>query len=626
MARARIKDEWSEVRLFTTRTIVALLGAILLFGLLVSRLYFLQVMRQSHYATLSDDNRVRIQTIAPNRGLVYDRNGKLLAKNVPSYQLEIIPEQVGDLANTLQRLDRILPLDEEDLARFERLRRTKRNFQPVPLLFNLSEEEVARFSVNRQEFPGVDIQARLTRRYPYGELFAHVLGYTGNINESELADRDPARYSGTSQIGKTGLERSYEATLHGYPGIRQVETNAQGRVLRVLETQPPEPGKDIHLSIDIELQRAAFEALEGYKGAVIAIDPNNGEVLALVSRPAFDPNLFVDGIDRESYAELLGNPRRPMFNRATAGTYPPGSTIKPMLALAGIYYGVVATTHKTICKGLFRLEGNPRPYRDWKRAGHGVVDMDIAITESCDVYFYELAVELGIDRIHEFLAKFGLGKTTGIDLLGEDNGLLPSREWKRRARDGMPWFPGDTVNIGIGQGFMLATPLQLAHATSILATRGKAHTPHLVKTITASESGDSIETSVKSSRVLEIGNDWAWDFIINSMEHVTHDVHGTAHFAYRDSPYRIAGKTGTAQAYSLDQDEEYDAETVAESRRDHGLFISFAPADKPEIALAVLLENGGGGSAAAPVARQILDAWVLRDREAPDKVVENSDE
>ncbi|MDX1443750.1 MAG: penicillin-binding protein 2, partial [Gammaproteobacteria bacterium] len=559
--------------------------------------------------------------LAPNRGLIFDRNGVLLAENVPNYQLEIIPEQVPDLAATLDRLGDIIDLRPADIERFNKLRRTKRSFQPIPLRYSLTDEDVARFAVHRQDFPGVDIRARLTRRYPLGPVAAHAIGYIGSINESELEARDPARYSGTSQIGKVGIEVAYEESLHGYPGIEQVETNAQNRTLRTLETEAPTPGTDLYLSIDAGLQKAAYEALGEFKGAAVAIDPNNGEVLALVAKPAYDPNLFVDGIDSRNFRRLNEDPRRPLFNRAVVGTYPPGSTIKPMLGLAGLHYGVVTSTHSTMCRGFFLLEGNPRPYRDWKREGHGHTDMDKAIAESCDVYYYELAVELGIDRIHEFLERFGLGHETGIDLIGERDGLLPSREWKRRTRN-MPWFPGETVNVGIGQGFMLTTPLQLAHSTARLAMRGKAFEPRLVHAMRDPESGEIRKTAVEPLPTMEIRGDWAWEFITNSMERVLHDVKGTAWSAGRGLKYRMAGKTGTAQVYTLGEDEEYEEEEVAANLRDHGLFIAYAPADDPELALAVVVENGGGGSRAAPVARKIMDAWLLREREPESKTPE----
>lgn len=623
-SRAHIKDEWREYRLFANRTFLAAIGVGLLVVLMVWRLYVLQVVGHSHYATLSDDNRVRIQSLAPNRGLIFDRNGVLLAENVPNYQLEIIPEQVPDIAATLDRLADIIELRPADIERFNKLRETKRSFQPIPLRYSLTDEDVARFAVHRQDFPGVDIRARLTRRYPLGKVAAHVVGYIGSISEDELEDRDPARYSGTSQIGKVGIEIAYEESLHGYPGIERVETNAQNRVLRTLATNPPIPGRDLYLSIDARLQRAAYEALGDFKGAAVAIDPDNGEVLALVSKPAYDPNLFVDGIDSTNFRRLRTDPAEPLFNRAVVGTYPPGSTVKPMLGLAGLDYGVVTSTHSTLCKGFFLLEGNPRPYRDWKREGHGHTDLDKAITESCDVYFYELAVELGIDRIHEFLGYFGLGRETGIDLIGERAGLLPSREWKRRTQS-MPWFPGETVITGIGQGFMLTTPLQLAHATVRLATRGEAFEPRLVKAMRDPASGTIQPTAIEPLPDLEIGSDWPWKFITNSMEDVVHDIHGTAWSAGRGLTYRMAGKTGTAQVFSLGKDEEYEAEDIAANLRDHGLFIAFAPADDPELALAVVIENGGGGSKAAPIAREIMDAWLLRDRSVR-AVTEKADE
>ncbi|HLU61093.1 MAG TPA: penicillin-binding protein 2 [Gammaproteobacteria bacterium] len=610
-SRTSIKDEWREVRLFQNRVLLAvLLMFLMLLGLLV-RLYWLQVERHPHYATLSEGNRVRIQTLAPNRGLIYDRNGILLAENVPNYQLELVPEQVQDIDETLQRLAEIIHLRPADIEQFEKLRRTKRRFEPVPLRYNLSDEEVARFAVHRQDFPGVDIEARLTRRYPLGQITAHVVGYTGAITERELAERDAARYSGTSQIGKTGVERSYEDRLHGYPGIQQVETNAQSRVLRVLDTTPPVPGSDITLNIDVRLQKAAYDALGDYKGAVVAIDPRNGEVLALVSKPSFNPNLFVQGIDARTFNELQSDARRPLFNRALAGTYPPGSTIKPLVALAGLHYGVVTSTHSTFCNGRFILPGNPRPYRDWKRTGHGPTTMRSAIAESCDVYFYELAVELGVDRIHEFLGWFDLGRVTGIDLPGENGGLLPSREWKQRARR-EPWYPGETVNLGIGQGFMLTTPLQLAQSTARLANRGRAFLPRVVRGV-----HDPLDPEMTALPPVALPDytargEWHWVHISQSMQDVMHGRTGTARAAARGTPYRIAGKTGTAQVFTLAAEQEYNAEEIAATLRDHALFVAFAPADDPQLVLAVVVENGGGGSSvAAPMARQIFDAWLL---------------
>lgn len=616
--RTSIKDEWREIRLFQNRIALAVVVMFLLLLGLLGRLYWLQIERYPHYATLSEGNRVRIQTLAPNRGLIYDRNGILLAENVPNYQLELVPEQVQDMAATLRRLGTVIELREADIEQFERLRRTKRRFEPVPLRYNLSDEEVARFAVHRQDFPGVDIEARLTRRYPLGQITAHVVGYTGAITERELEGRDAARYSGTSQIGKTGVERSYEDQLHGYPGVQQVETNAQSRVLRVLDTTPPTPGHDITLNIDARLQKAAYDALGDFKGAVIAIDPRSGEVLALVSKPSFNPNLFVQGIDAKTFNELQSDARRPLFNRAIAGTYPPGSTIKPIFGLAGLHYGVVTSTHSTFCNGRFILPGNPRPYRDWKRTGHGPTNMKSAIAESCDVYFYELAVELGVDRIHEFLGWFGLGEATGVDLPGENAGLLPSREWKRRVRR-EPWYPGETVNLGIGQGFMLMTPMQLAHSTAQLANRGKAFLPRVVRGVHDPLSPEMAMLPAVALPEYRARGEWHWVHIQQSMQEVMHGLRGTARAAAQGAPYRIAGKTGTAQVFTLGAEEEYNAEEVAAALRDHALFVAFAPADDPQLALAVVVENGGGGSSvAAPIARQIFDTWLLpRETTAP---------
>ncbi len=613
--RTHIKDEWREYRLFQNRVVLGSIGVVLLFGVLLARLYWLQIERFGHYATLSENNRVRIQTLAPNRGLIYDRNGILLAENVPNYQLELIPEQVEDMGATLEKLAEVITLRDADLERFRKLLRTKRRFEPVPLRYNLNEAEVAAFAVRRQEFPGVEIQARLMRRYPLGPIMAHVVGYIGSITERELEARDPARYSGTSQIGKTGIERAYEDQLHGYPGVQQVETNAQSRVLRVLDVEPPVPGRDLVLNIDARLQKAAFDALGDYKGAVVAVDPRNGQVLAMVSKPSFNPNSFVEGIDAATFTELNTDIRRPLFNRAINGEYPPGSTVKPMLGLAGLYYGVVTTTHTVFCPGYFILPGNPRPYREiWNRNGHGHVNLGDAIKQSCDIYFFDMAVELGIDRIADFLGLFNLGEPTGVDLVGEESGILPSREWKRRERNQI-WFPGETVNIGIGQGFMLMTPMQLAQMTARIAMRGDAFLPRIVNGLRdpLTQEVDLLPPVALPS--VELGHEWPWEFVINAMEDVVHSARGSARSISRDLPYRIAGKTGTAQVFTLGAEEEYNEEELAIALRDHGLFVAFAPADNPRIAVAVVVENGGGSGSATPVARKVLDAWLLAQSE-----------
>ncbi|MCG8434660.1 MAG: penicillin-binding protein 2 [Gammaproteobacteria bacterium] len=610
--RVRIKDDWQETRIFIGRTLVGGAGIVFLLGILITRLYYLQVHNHQHYATLSDGNRVRIESLDPNRGLIYDANGVLLAENVPNYQLEITPEQVDDIDATVARLGEIIELREADLERFAALRKTQRRFQPIPLRYRMSPEEVARFAINRHEFPGAEIRARLTRRYPHGELIAHALGYLGSINDTELQALDPVQYSGTSQIGKIGIERTYEHLLHGEIGYQQVETNAQGRPLRILDdTQSPTPGMNLFLNLDIKIQQAAFDALGEYKGAVVAMNPNDGAIIAFVSKPSYDPNLFIGGIDSATFSSLQTDKARPLFNRAASGTYPPGSTIKPMLGLAGLYYDLRKAEEIRDCPGAFYLEGNPRPYRDWKREGHGPVDLELAIAESCDIYFYELSLDLGIDRIHSFLGDFQLGKSSGIDLISEADGLLPSREWKRRAR-GQRWFPGETVITGIGQGYMLATPLQLAQATAVLATRGKFFAPRILGQVSDPVGRASATQAPKPEFILEDIEPEHWDIIHRSMVATVHSWRGTAHSIGVDAPYRIAGKTGTAQVFTLAEDEEYEEEEVAAELRDHGLFIAFAPAENPEIAVAVVVENGGGGgSVAAPVARKILDAYLL---------------
>lgn len=613
--RTRMKDEWRESRLFLARLAIA--GAVMavLFCVLIGRLAYLQIVRHEHYATLSESNRVRLEPITPNRGLIFDRNGVILAENVPNWQLEIVPEQVANLDDTMARLAEIVEVRPADRDRFYKQLRTQRRFQPVPLRFRLSEEEVARFAINRHRFPGVDIETRLTRRYPFGPLTAHVVGYVAAINEEELARLDPAEYAGTLVIGKTGVERSHEAELHGHPGTRQVETNAQGRPLRVIATTPPVPGADLYLSIDIRLQRVLDTALGDYKGAAVAIDPRNGEVIALASHPSYDPNPFVDGIDAETYAALRQDPRLPLYNRYLNGQYPPGSTIKPFLAWAAINAGLAPESRQALCTGRYFLEGNPRPYRDWLRTGHGATDLHRAIAESCDVYFYEVGRELGIDRMHAALAQFGFGRATGIDLPGEFAGLLPSREWKRRVRRDK-WYLGETIITSIGQGYLLATPLQLAQATALLAMRGRGFRPSLLHAVRDPVSGRLVPHEPEPLAPVEARHPRAWQRVIDAMVAVVHGPAGTARTSGAGAAYHMAGKTGTAQVFSLGKDETYDEDSVAEELRDHGLFIAFAPAEDPRLALAVIIENGGGGSrVAAPVARQIFDAWLMPQTE-----------
>jgi penicillin-binding protein 2 len=611
---ATLKDYFFESRLIMTRAIVMLVFAGILILVLFARLLYLQVIAHEHFTTLSEDNRVKLQPIPPNRGLIFDRNGIVLAENLPSYRLEITPEQVQDMDATLNALEEIIDIREVDRSRFEKLRKRKPGFEAVPLLFHLNDVQVARFSANRHRFPGVDITAGLARHYPQGRLAVHALGYVGRIDERTLKDLDPSNYRGTTYTGKIGIEKSYEDLLHGTVGLQQVETTAQGRVLRVLNRVAPVSGRNLYLTIDSHVQDAAERAFGDFSGSAIAIDPNNGDVLAFVSLPTYDPNPFVNGIEYSDYAALRDDEKQPLFNRALRGQYPPGSTVKPFMGLAGLEQGVTRVRSSTYCPGFYRLPGNSRKYRDWKRTGHGTVSLHDAIVQSCDVYFYDLALSLGIDRIHNYLSHFGFGHKTGIDILGELPGLLPSQSWKRQRRD-QPWFPGETIITGIGQGFFLTTPLQLATAAAALANGGRILQPNIVM---AEQEAGSDELLPHHPRLLEtitINDQAHWDAVIESMVDVVHSARGTARKIGVDSPYRIAGKTGTAQVYGLKQEEKYDAEAIEEKLRDHALFIAFAPADQPQIAVAVVVENGGGGgSVAAPIARAIMDAYLQDTR------------
>jgi penicillin-binding protein 2 len=610
-SRLTLKDHFFESRLIMHRAVVLLVLGGMLCLVLFGRLLYLQVIEHDHYRTLSEDNRVKLQPIAPNRGLIYDRNGILLAENLPSYRLEITPEQIDSMTATLDGLADIIEIRESDRSRFEQLLARKPRFEAIPLLLNLSDEEVARFSVNRHRFPGVDITAGLARHYPHGTLGVHALGYVGRIDEQALKELDTSNYRGTTYIGKIGIEKTYESLLHGTVGLQQVETTAQGRVLRVLNRQAPVSGHNLYLTLDSRIQLAAETAFGDYSGSAIAIDPDNGDILAFVSLPTYDPNPFVNGIDHAAYDALRGNDRQPLFNRALRGQYPPGSTVKPFMGLAGLEQGVTTEHSSTYCPGFYMLPGNSRKYRDWKRTGHGTVNLNISITQSCDVYFYDLALSLGIDNIHSYLGQFGFGRSTGIDIQGELSGLLPSRDWKRRRHD-QPWFPGETIITGIGQGFFLVTPLQLAAATTALANGGRMLQPNIVYAEQTANSQALIPHTPRLLDTITINQQQHWDDVIKSMVDVVHSQRGTARNIGVDSPYEIAGKTGTAQVFGLKQEEKYDAETIDEKLRDHALFIAFAPADEPKIAVAVIVENGGGGgSVAAPIARQIMDAYLL---------------
>jgi len=610
----RLKDHFLEYRLFTNRVIILLVMCTLILVALFSRLFYLQVIAHDHFTTLSEDNRVKLQAIAPNRGLIYDRNGILLADNLPSFRLEITAEQVDDMQATLTELAKIIDIRDTDRVRFEKLLRNKPRFEAVPLRFHLSDEEVGRFSVNRYRFPGVDIQAGLTRHYPLGKLAVHALGYVGRIDENAIKYLDPSNYNGTTHVGKIGIEKSYEDVLHGKVGVQQVETTAQGRVLRVLQRTPPVAGRNLYLTLDSRLQDAAEKAFGDHTGTAIAMNPKNGDILALVSMPTYDPNPFVNGIEQADYKALKSDENQPLFNRALRGQYPPGSTVKPFMGLAGLEQGVTTAKSSTYCPGFFMLSGSSHKYRDWKHTGHGTVNLVTAITQSCDVYFYDLALSMGINRIHDYLEHFGFGQPSNIDIQGELPGLLPSPEWKH-ARRHQPWFPGETLITGIGQGFFLATPLQLAEATATLANRGLRIRPSIVRAEQEAGSNALLPHSMQIEETITVNNPANWDTVIGAMIDVVNSPRGTARHIGIDSPYKIAGKTGTAQVFGLKQEEKYNEKNIDEKLRDHALFIAFAPAENPKIAVAVVVEHGGhGSSVAAPIARRIMDSYLLGEQ------------
>ena len=613
VSRITIKDYLFENRLFMQRSIQALIFAALLVAILIGRLVYLQVLAHEHYITLSDDNRIKILPEPPNRGLIFDRNGVILADNLPSYRLEITPEQVHDnMDAVVDRLARLVNIRDTDRKRFDRLRKRTPVFKPVPLRFHLSDEEVARFAVDRHRFPGVEIVAGLSRHYPHGPLASHVLGYVGRIDERDLQRIDNSSYSGTTHIGKVGIERTYENRLHGTVGFRQVETNAEGRVLRTLVRTPPIPGDNLYLTLDLELENVVEQAFGDRSGAAVAINPETGEILALVSKPTYDPNLFVNGIDSKTYAALRDDDMQPLFNRALRGQYPPGSTIKPFVGLGGLEMGITSANAHTFCPGYYQLPGKARKYRDWKHSGHGTVDLTSAIAQSCDVYFYDLALSMGIDRLHSFLSQFGFGTRTGVDISGELPGLMPSRQWKRATRN-QPWFPGETLITGIGQGFMLTTPLQLASATATLSEYGHRVRPHIVAATQPHDDPELSPVAVETVLDIPVENRADWDVIIHAMHEVVQGRHGTARRAGRGAKYEFAGKTGTAQVFGLKKEEKYNAKKLARKLHDHSLFIAFAPLEHPRIAVAVVVEHGGSGSAvAAPIARTILDQYLSK--------------
>ena len=622
-----LKDHWQEQRLFLSRVIAAAIIIVGLTGLLVVRLVQLQIVDYQRFTDLSQGNRYRIEPLPPNRGLIYDRNGIVIAENQPSWELVAIGETIDNLQETLKGLEKLNLIDVSEHNALRDLIRSHRGFERVKLS-NLTEEQAATFAVRRHRFPGIDIQEALARYYPFGEASAHAIGYVGSISLADLERIDRSEYAASSQIGKSGIERAYEAKLHGRVGYRQQVVNAQGRVLfdpavsahaqnvanliGGLESKPPVPGDNIVLSLDMRLQLAAQEAMKDTRGAAVAIDPRSGDVLALVSTPAFDPNRFAGGLSRADYNALTIDADKPLVNRALAGTYPPGSTVKPFISLVALEHESIDPHKQLYCPGEYHLPGQTHKYREGRGGTHGPMDLHDAIVRSCDVYFYQLATMIGIDDIASGLKAFGFGAVAGLDIDGEKGGILPSPEWKRKRfshREDQTWYLGETVNTGVGQGYMLVTPLQLAHAEATLAARGEGHPPRFLIGVE-----DGVTREVKyldpASLASVAHNPEHWDFVRDAMVGVTSELHGTARAAMQGTSYKVAGKTGTAQVFTVGQEEKYKESDVDERLRDHSWFTAYAPADAPRIAVAVIVENGGAGArAAAPVVRKIMDAY-----------------
>ena len=632
MRLAEFKDHQRELYYFQLRIGIAGVFVLAAFSLLLVRLVYLQILQYDYYRTKAEDNRISIVPIMPNRGLILDRSGTVLARNYSAYTLEIYPDKVADLEKTIDELAAIVEIRASDRTRFKRLRIEAKGADSLPIRTRLSDEEVAKFAVNRYRFPGVDIQARLFRQYPLNELASHLVGYIGRINDRDVERIDEegltANYKGTDHIGKTGLEQSYESELHGITGNEQVEVDSGGRGVRTLARTSATSGNNLVLTLDIKLQEVAEQAFGENRGALVAIEPATGGILAFVSKPGFDPNLFVDGIDPASWDLLNTSLDRPMVNRALAGTYPPGSTFKPYMALAALELGK-RTTQQTIYDPGFFQFGNHR-FRDDKPGGHGTVDMYKSLVASCDTYYYMLGNDLGIDNIARFIGQFGFGAKTGIDVEGEATGVLPSQEWKRghfRKPEQQKWYSGETVSVGIGQGYNAYTPLQMAQAMATIANNGVMYRPHLVNYIENIKSGQRTLVEPKLERAITLKPE-NLEFIKRALAGV--NIEGTGARAFAKAEYTSAGKTGTAQVVAMKQNEKYNEKIVTERHRDHALFIAFAPLESPKIALAVVVENAGfGARAAAPIARQVLDYYLLGkrvDKPAPEVPADDGDD
>ena len=618
--RSQIRDYKEEARLFASRAFIAFIGIVIMMGILVANLYNIQVNQYQDYKTRSNDNRIKVVPIAPTRGLIYDRNGVLLAENRPVFNLEITPEKIKNMDDTITRLQELLEISPERVERFNRDRRNTRRFKSVPILTQLTEDQVAVFSVNQHKFPGVEVTGTLKRFYPYGDVLTHVIGYVSRINDRDMRrlvrEEKDANYQATRDIGKLGIERYYEDMLHGTAGYQEVEVNSRGRVIRTLKFVPAIPGKDIVLNLDIDLQLYVHKLLDGRRGSAVVLDPDDNGVLAMVSSPSYDPNAFVHGISSKGYNALLNDKNRPLVNRATLGIYPPASTIKPFIAVAALQEGVITPNTTRNDPGYWKIPNSKtKPFRDWLRWGHGTVDIVKAIEESVDTFFYQIAFDMGIDRLSSWMMMFGFGDYTGIDIYEESKANMPTRDWKM-ARHRVPWYQGDTIPVGIGQGYWTATPMQIAKATSVLVHEGEVIAPHLLRATI--ENGQPLETQslsdIETYPPITGVKQRFWDIGKEGMKLVNHGRKGTARRAFQNMSYLTAGKSGTAQVFGLKEDEEYNADEIAEHLRDHALFTGFAPLDDPKAIVTIVLENAGGGSSnGGPVVRRIFDHIVLGD-------------
>ncbi|MEI7367533.1 peptidoglycan DD-transpeptidase MrdA [Pectobacterium colocasium] len=612
--RKPFRDYTAESALFVRRALVAFLGILLLSGVLVANLYHLQIVRVDDYRTRSNENRIKLVPIAPSRGIIYDRNGTPLALNRTIYQLELVPDKVDNLKDTLEALRPVVDLTDDDLESFEKERKRSRRFTSIPVKTGLSEIQVARFAVNQYRFPGVEIKGYQRRYYPYGSALTHVTGYVSKINDKDVErltkEEKIADYAATHDIGKLGIERHYEDLLHGKPGYEEVEVNNRGRVIRQLHEQPPQAGRDIYLTLDLSLQIYIEKLLEGSRAAVIVTDPRDGGILAMVSTPSYDPNLFVDGISTKNYTKLQTDPNRPLINRATQGIYPPASTVKPYIAVSALTAGVITTNTSLFDPGWWQLPGSEKRFRDWKKWGHGRLNLTKSLEESADTFFYQVAYDMGIDRLSEWMNKFGYGQRTGIDISEESRGNMPTREWKLRQFK-KPWYQGDTIPVGIGQGYWTATPIQMNKALVTLINDGQVKTPHLL--YSSRENGVIVPYRQAENQQIGDIHSGYWEVAKDGMYGVANRANGTAHKSFEDAPYKIAAKSGTAQVFGLKENETYNAHKIAEHLRDHKLMVAFAPYKNPKVAISIILENGGAGPTVGTITRQILDHILLGD-------------